>query len=54
MLTFLSALLLAISAPPQNVLAVVLFLVAAILAGLQKAWPICLIAAGLAVLAWPW
>lgn len=48
------AFLLAISSPPQNVLAVVLFLVAAILAGLQKSWPICLIALGLAVLSWPW
>ncbi len=46
--------LVAISAPPQQVLAVVVFLVAAVLAGIQKSWVLCLIAAGLAVAFWPW
>lgn len=54
MLTLFLATVLALSAPPSNVLAVVVFLVAAVLAGIQKAWPICLIAVGLALLSWPW
>lgn len=45
---------LAISAPPAAVLACVLFLCAAVVAGTQRAWPVCLITAGLAVAAWPW
>lgn len=54
MLTALAVLFLAISAPPAQVLAVVLFLVAAVLAGIQKSWILCLIATGLAVAHWPW
>lgn len=46
--------ILAIASPPQQVLAVVLFLVAGVLAGIQKSWVLCLIAAGLAVAFWPW
>jgi hypothetical protein len=53
-LTYIAFALLALAAPPQNVVAVVLFLVAAILAGIQKSWVLCLIAAGMAVLSWPW
>jgi hypothetical protein len=40
--------------PPNNVIAVILFLVAAILVGIQKIWILCLISAGLAALSWPW
>ncbi len=54
MLTAISAFVLAMSTPPQQVLAVVIFLVAAILAGVQKSWVLCLMAAGLAVAFWPW
>lgn len=46
--------ILALSAPPQQVLAVVILLVAAVLAGIQKSWVLCLVAAGLAVAFWPW
>ena len=45
---------LAISSPPGAVIAVVFFLCAAILAGVARSWPVCLIAAGLAALSWPW
>ena len=45
---------LALTAPSTHVVAVVLFLVASILAGTQRSWPICLIAAGLAAIYWPW
>lgn len=47
-------LILALSSPPATVLAVVLFLCAGVISGLAKSWPICLIAFGLAALAWPW
>ena len=40
--------------PPTNIIAVVLFLCAAILAGMAKSWPLCFIAAGLAFAYWPW
>lgn len=45
---------LAISSPPQAVLAVVVFLVGGILAALQKSWPVACIAFGLAIAFWPW
>ena len=34
----------------EVVIAVVLFIIAAVIAGMQKGWVLCLIAAGLAVL----
>ena len=52
--TLLASMVLAISTPPAQVLACVLFIVAAILSGIQKSWVLCLIAAGLAVAHWPW
>lgn len=54
MLTFLYTFVLALSAPPDKVIAWVCFVVAAILAGIAKNWWGLLIAAGLAFLAWPW
>lgn len=53
-LPFLASLILALSAPPDRVLAWVAFVVAAILAGLQKSWVLCIIAVGLAFAFWPW
>lgn len=45
---------LALSAPPGNVLAVVLFLVAGVIAGLRKDPVLSCLSFGLAALAWPW
>lgn len=51
---FLSSLVLALSAPPDKVIAWVCFVVAGILAGIAKNWWGLLIAAGLAFSVWPW
>ena len=42
------------STPPAHVVAVVLFLVGGVIAGLRKDPVLCCIAIGLAALAWPW
>ena len=57
MLTFLSLLIpsvVAIGTPPAALIGWICLLCAAILAGIQRSWILCLIAAGFVFIYWPW